>query len=101
MPTALASLPTTADDAQRGRQPEHGRLEHRFQVGVDADLGEEHGDEDVAHGAQVAGDAFVVVAAPQAQACHEGADDEGQLGGIGQFGEREGDGERGNGDGGG
>ena len=78
--------------AHGGGKAQHRWLRHGAEIGVDADLQEEHGDEDVAHRAQVAGDAFVVLATPQAQAGHEGTDDEGELGGVGQHREPEGDG---------
>ena len=81
-------------------EPDHRRLGHRLQVGVDADLGEEHGDEQIAHRAEVARDAVVLAALCEAEAGHEGTDDEGELGGVGQFGEPECDDDRGDGDGG-
>ena len=98
VPSRAGQLAEHGDHAQHGGEAEHRRLEHRLEVGVDADLGEEHRDEDVADGAEVAGDAVVLVALPEPEAGHEGADDERQLGGVGELGERDRRRQRGDGD---
>jgi hypothetical protein len=74
--------------------PKHSRVGERADVGVDPDLEEEHGDEQVAHGRELAFDARLHRAARQGQAGDEGADDGGELGGVGELGQREGEGQR-------
>ena len=53
-PTAATSLPITAITVRTRGEAEHRRLGERTDVGVDADLQEEHRDEDVADGRQLA-----------------------------------------------
>ena len=72
------------DRQQHSGIQQHVRLEHRLEVGVHADEDEEHGDEHAADAVQITGDALLVVAPADGQPGHEGADDEGQLGRVGQ-----------------
>ena len=50
-------LPDQGHGEQAGADGEHRRVEERLDPGVDADLEEEHGDEEVADGCELAGDA--------------------------------------------
>ena len=77
------------DDEQRGGQTEHRWPGHRGEVGVEADLHEEHRDQHVGDGAELALDASVVIAAPDRQAGDEGADDRRQVGPRGRPRERQ------------
>ena len=57
-----------SDHRQHRGQPEHARLGHRPEVGVDADLHEEDRDQDVADRTEVAADPLVVIAPARSQA---------------------------------
>ena len=77
------------DDEQPAGQPEHRGLEHRLEVGGDADADEEDRDEDLADRTEVGDDPLVTLDSPECEAGHERTDDEGQLGHVGDGGERE------------
>ena len=80
------------NDEERARHAQHVRVGELRDVGVDADLQEEHGDEDVTDRAHLPLDALRRAAAGQDQPGHEGTDDGCQLGLVGQDGETEGEG---------
>ena len=93
----------TAQDGivQAARQADTGlsrSLEHLPQgvVIIDADLQEEHGDEQVPHGRELPPDALALRAAGERDAGDERADDRRELRRVGELGEaqREGEGER-------
>ena len=88
-PYAETILPAMAITRRIDGVEQHARAEHRAEVGVDADEHEEHRDEHATDAVEVVGDAFVLVAAADRQPGHEGADDERQLGRVGEHGEAE------------
>ena len=90
-PYADSSLPATAMARSTRGIEQHARPEHRGEIGVDADEHEEDRDEHAADAVQVAGDAFVLIAAADGETGDEGADDEGELRGVGEHGEAEDD----------
>ena len=87
-PSGDSSFPTTATTRRIAGVAEHRALDEGADVGVDADLQEEHRDEQVADRAELAADALGLAAPGQRDAGHERTDDRGQLGGVGQLGER-------------
>ena len=78
-----------ADDEQPDGEADHGRPDHRLDVGGHADLHEEDGNQQVAHRTEFTLDARVLVAAADRQAGHEGTDDRGQARPVGRPGQRQ------------
>ncbi len=80
-------LPDGGHGEQRAGDQQPLRPEHRAEVGVDADQHEEHRHEHSCDAVEVGCHPLGVTAAADGQPGHEGADDERQLGGVGEQGE--------------
>ena len=74
---------------QRAGDAQHGRTRELTDLRVDADLQEEHGDEEVPDRRELALDPVGGRAAREGHACHERAHDRRELSGVGQLRERE------------
>ena len=82
-------LADDGDGEQHGGDAEHLPVGHRLDVGVDADLEEEHGDEQVPDRRQLAADAVRGRRAGEREAGDERADDRREVGQVRELGERE------------
>ena len=88
-PTAATSLPIDRDHQQRRGDAEHLGVDELLDLGLDADLEEEHRDEQVPDRRELALDALLRRAAREREAGDERTDDRRELGGVGQLRERE------------
>ena len=82
-PNADAELADDGGDEQRRGQPDDGWPGHRRDVGIEADLHEEHRDEQVRGGSEVALDPGVLLAPADRQPGDESADDRREVGPLG------------------
>ena len=83
-PTPAAILPTDRDGDQAADEQQEARVAERAQVGVHADLEEEHRDEEVADRRELAAHPLGRRGAAQRDAGSEGADDGCELRGVGE-----------------
>ena len=84
-------LPGDGDGEQDRGVEQHGRLQHRPEVGVHADEDEEDGDQNAADAVQVGGDALLVLTATEGKAGDERSDDRRELREVGEHREAEDD----------
>ena len=92
-PSGGDNLADHRDGEQRGRHAEHLGVEEALDLSIDADLEEEHRDEEVADRGEVRTDAVRRAATGQRHAGHERPHDRRQLCCIGQLGHGQGKGE--------
>ncbi len=81
------------DDGEDRGDPEHARVDEPLDLGGDPDLEEEHGNEEMTDRREITGDALTGLGLGQRKSGDERPDDRRELRGVGELGEREGEGE--------